>query len=581
MGLRINNNIASLNAQRNVARTDRKLSKSLERLSTGLRINRAADDPAGLVISETQRAQIVGLNQAVENSERGIALIQTAESALTEVNSLLLDIRELVLDSANTATTEPNALAANQAAIDNALATIDRISSNTQFSTLKLLDGSKANDISITDGGNTHDLSFANSTLSTGAETVTIENFSEATYSVSNGATFGLASDPGAGDYGVDGVVAGNHTISVTQASATASVTGTTDRSGGLNVTTGSNDNIKITLADQAQTEITVAQANYADADALVTAINAAIDASALSTATDVRAVNDGGYIKFESIDEGSVASVTLNTGTNDMLASLGVSDGATDSGLNAVVEFDQNANTITDMDGDGTSTYTLEDANGNSVSVELAAGGLNAGTTVMSVIAATGDVKLSGGDAVSFTAGQAATVTSGGGDTVDVTVGESVSAAGSEGITVVDNSLVFQVGANRNQTVKIGLMDVGASSLSQNVSNASGFSRLSDVDVADADKCADALLLVDSAIDEISSLRSEIGAFQANTLESNLSSLRLASENLAAAESVIRDVDFASEIAELTKQQILMQSGIAVLATAAQVPQAVLQLLG
>ena len=253
----------------------------------------------------------------------------------------------------------------------------------------------------------------------------------------------------------------------------------------------------------------------------------------------------------------------------------------ATDSGLNAVVEFDQNANTITDMDGDGTSTYTLEDANGNSVSVELAAGGLNAGTTVMSVIAATGDVKLSGGDAVSFTAGQAATVTSGGGDTVDVTVGESVSAAGSEGITVVDNSLVFQVGANRNQTVKIGLMDVGASSLSQNVSNASGFSRLSDVDVADADKCADALLLVDSAIDEISSLRSEIGAFQANTLESNLSSLRLASENLAAAESVIRDVDFASEIAELTKQQILMQSGIAVLATAAQVPQAVLQLLG
>jgi len=141
MGLRINTNMASLIGTRNVSRTDRALNKSLERLSSGLRINRAADDPAGLAIAERQRAQIAGLNKALENVERGVSLVQTAEGALDEVNSLLVHMRELAVDSANSAVHDADSLAANQAEITDAIATLNRISTNTTFGTKALLDG--------------------------------------------------------------------------------------------------------------------------------------------------------------------------------------------------------------------------------------------------------------------------------------------------------------------------------------------------------------------------------------------------------------------------------------------------------
>jgi len=141
MGLRINTNVAALIGQRNIARTDRALSTALERLSSGLRINRAADDPAGLAIAERQRAQISGLNQAIENAERGVSLVQTAEAALDEVNNLLVHIRELAVDAANTAVHDADSLAAMQAEVTDALATLNRIASDTAFGTKALLDG--------------------------------------------------------------------------------------------------------------------------------------------------------------------------------------------------------------------------------------------------------------------------------------------------------------------------------------------------------------------------------------------------------------------------------------------------------
>jgi flagellin len=101
MGLRINQNIAALNAHRNLVATDNALSKSLERLSSGFRINRAADDAAGLAISEKLRAQVRGLAQAIRNAQDGISMIQTAEGALNEVHSMLQRMRELALQAAN------------------------------------------------------------------------------------------------------------------------------------------------------------------------------------------------------------------------------------------------------------------------------------------------------------------------------------------------------------------------------------------------------------------------------------------------------------------------------------------------
>jgi len=141
MGLRINTNVAALIGQRNVGATDRALSRSLERLSSGLRLNRAADDPAGLAISERQRAQISGLNQAVENAERGVSLVQTAEAALVEVNSLLVHMRELAVDAANDAVHDVDSLAALQAEVTDALASLDNIAANTTFGSKALLDG--------------------------------------------------------------------------------------------------------------------------------------------------------------------------------------------------------------------------------------------------------------------------------------------------------------------------------------------------------------------------------------------------------------------------------------------------------
>lgn len=142
MALGVINNSGSINAQNNLARAQNSLNRSIERLSSGLKVNRGADGPAALVISEKQRAQIAGLRTAIDNTEKAVSVVQTAEGALSEINSLLVKVRGLALDSANSGVNDEDALAANQAEIANALDTIDRIAKNTQFGTKKLLDGS-------------------------------------------------------------------------------------------------------------------------------------------------------------------------------------------------------------------------------------------------------------------------------------------------------------------------------------------------------------------------------------------------------------------------------------------------------
>src|SRR5581483_1712008 len=133
MGLSITNNVASLNAQNSLTQTSGMLSKTLERLSTGLKINRGGDGPAALVISEQQRAQIAGLQTAIDNTSKAVSMVQTTEGALNEINTLLVKIRSLALDSANSGVNDSSALAANQAEISTALDTINRIANNTQF----------------------------------------------------------------------------------------------------------------------------------------------------------------------------------------------------------------------------------------------------------------------------------------------------------------------------------------------------------------------------------------------------------------------------------------------------------------
>ncbi len=142
MGLSINNNIAALNSYRNLSTTQNDLSKSLEKLSSGLRINRAADDAAGLAISEGLRAQINGTKQAVRNAQDGISVVQTAEGALTETHSILQRMRTLSVQAANDGGLSADAKTNIQDEISELTKELDRISATTEFNGTKLLDGS-------------------------------------------------------------------------------------------------------------------------------------------------------------------------------------------------------------------------------------------------------------------------------------------------------------------------------------------------------------------------------------------------------------------------------------------------------
>ena len=133
MALRINHNIAAINTQRNLQRTTFDLSKSLQKLSSGYRINTAADDPAGLVISEQLRAQVSGLKAAVRNSQEAANLVGIAEGALQEINDTLVSIRALALHAANTGVVGSDQVAADQAEVDNAITSIGRIAAITRY----------------------------------------------------------------------------------------------------------------------------------------------------------------------------------------------------------------------------------------------------------------------------------------------------------------------------------------------------------------------------------------------------------------------------------------------------------------
>jgi len=142
MALTVNTNAASLTAQRNLSASTTRLNTSLERLSTGLRINKAADSASGLVISETQRAQINGLEQAVSNIDRAVNFVQTADGALSDINSLLLNLRQLAVDSANGGAHSSADLSANDTEASNLLATIDDINTRTKFGSLVVFSSS-------------------------------------------------------------------------------------------------------------------------------------------------------------------------------------------------------------------------------------------------------------------------------------------------------------------------------------------------------------------------------------------------------------------------------------------------------
>jgi len=184
MGLRINQNIAAMNAYRNLSVTDGQMAKSLEKLSSGFRINRAADDAAGLSISEGLRAQVGGLKVAVRNAQDGISVVQTAEGAMNEVHSILGRMRDLAVQASSTGSQDTNARTAAQTELTQLNAELNRIGGTTKFGSVNLLNGSAATATGAVTGGTTGALAGASFQLS---GTIDGQTFTTAAVNVANG----------------------------------------------------------------------------------------------------------------------------------------------------------------------------------------------------------------------------------------------------------------------------------------------------------------------------------------------------------------------------------------------------------
>lgn len=570
MSLKINHNQGSLNAWRHLTNNDFMMNRTLERLSSGLKINSASDDPAGLSISEKLRAQVVSLNQAVENSEQASSMINTAEAAMNEIHNLLTSMRELAVHAANEGVNDSDALEADQAQIRSSLDTISRIADTTQFGTKYLLNGSTNNRVSILGASSVGLDRATKSTLASGTHTVTISNVT---------APEGIFVDEtAASNAGLDSTVdptptdlnAGTHTVSIRAATSSfiESDLGLGEaiiESGALlTITNGATVNTITFGADTVNTAANIASA-----------INS-------QTTNFVASVELDGSLRIRSAQVGGAEEISLSVdGTNLTQAELGMSTLSGSDGTTATIQLDQGA---TQELSNTPGTVTLLDGLGGQLAIDTTGAAqedFKSATIDLTISAATFDASLDNGDEVTMRAGVESTLISGlsSGGKLSTIFGNDV-AAGSASISVLDNALVFQVGGNYGQSVKIGVQDMAATELGAGVANKSLFDSLDDVDVRSAQGAQDALLLIDKAINDVSAQRSELGAFQRNTLESNLANLRIAAENLSSAESTFRDADLALEMAEFTRLQILSQTGVAMMAQANALPQAVLRLI-
>jgi len=336
--------------------------------------------------------------------------------------------------------------------------------------------------------------------------------------------------------------------------------------------------------------------------------LNTAILGSTLTG--KVEAYVDGTGIGFRTTSLGCQSYVAIAApgtgnsalGAGNLLSGYTAGDSSTTTGTigtDAIAYLDNYSNTISYIEGDAAETMTtatLLDAatGGGSLKIQVSNTGLVIGNAIINVAAATGKAKLYDGAAgtgtagakVNWTAEQAFIAEDSAGKTLRVTIGNCIQLDGNgagtatDDLTIQDNSLSFQVGGERLQTVSLSLPNVAGDQLALGITNTSGFADLGAIRGSNAQQCADALLLIDEAISEISSVRAEIGSFQLNTLDSQINNLRIASENLTAARSTVVDTNFAQTVSEFTKQQILMQAGISVLASAGQMPQMVLKLL-
>lgn len=534
MGLSIKNNISSLNALRHANNNFQKVKGNIERLSSGMKVNKAADGPATLIASERLRGQIVSMRQALQNSETSVTMVQTAEGALNEVSGLLLNLRQLAVHAANEATNDKEMLNADQLEIEHLLESIDRIATNTTYGTRKLLDGSNAaNGVAVGD-----DLLFVE------ASTLT-QPSPESGYAVDIYQVATRAKAKGTIPIDVNNIKEG---ISL--------VISEGGKSAVLDTTKGElSDAIKQIVANvERDPEIFNAERESANIrNMLVTQLQKKVDEANLPI--DI-------YIDPNNL----LTARHREFGDHTKLSVTGSIDGI----LSAKANIAQFADPGKNVEG----TINGEIALGQGQTLVAAEGTRAEGLTIKY----TKELGLK--EIHEFDEDGNIVDTKYVEETNDEVVGFPEENRLEGFIHFSQNSVQFQVGPFERQNTALSMGNVRTNQLSRGIENESGFDSLADVDVTTTQGARDAMYLIDSAIQEVSRLRGQLGSFQKNALESNLNSMRIAEENLTQAESNIRDSDMAKEMSELTGGQIMLNSSTAMLAQANQVPNAVLGLV-
>ena len=493
----INTNISSLTAQRNLDSSQGSLNVSLQRLSSGLRINSARDDAAGLAISNSFTSQIRGLNQAIRNANDGISVAQVAEGALGETTNLLQRVRELSIQSAN-ATNGSNERNALQAEVNALVSEIDRIANSTRFGSRSLLTGT-----------------FANQSFQVGAQA--------------------------------------NETIRVNIASARASDLGN------INTVAFANFSLADATASAASPASPVlAQTLTFNVDGTDTAINVLAGESALSIADKVNASvgglsadgRSGARITFGGVDAATDGvTLTINGTSLGSVLAGGTGNSDLSAAVAAAIQGNSALSNLSVTDNGG--NIDIVDETGADISVTFDAE-VDAGTTI-NVAELAYDGTAGTNEAITLTEG---TIVTGDIQFTTSADGSAFTLATSNG----SGGILTAAGPNTG-TVTGGTL------------------RVSDIDISTVSGANQALGLVDAAIQTIDSQRGDLGAIQ-NRLQSTIANLANVVENVSAARSRIQDADFAAETANLTRNQILQQAGISVLAQANALPQQVLSLL-
>lgn len=527
--MRINHNISALKANNQLAKTNNSLDNALEKLSSGYRINSAADDSAGLAISEKMRTQISGLDQASRNASDGISVIQTAEGALSEVEAMLQRMRELAVQSANGTYTSDDRVAI-QSEIDQLNQEITRISDTTEFNSMSLLNGNidrksytSNNDVKLID---------VSDTVAVGSYQLKITQ--DARQAVLIGMPANLDDD-------------GDTSTAAPSASLRKIASG---EAGSINI---NGESIKVVEGD------TVEQVFQKIRDAC-DSVNINVFATSTPGTNNGTDQNLAGYTSDTFADAASLVFVTREYGSsqevsiycdNSSLCNiLGLTiDGAQTKGVDAQAELSSTSpsqfKSTATITSDG-NKISISDSNNFSMVVKVDPGAVGS-TFTDAVIEDGGDGKID------VTAG---TITPPA-DDIDLTV--SVLDAG---------PMDLQIGANEGQTMAVRIPNVRPETLNVdkiNIGTAAGAQR--------------AIGLLDNAINTVSAIRSKLGAYQ-NRLEHSISNLNTSSENMTESLSRIQDVDMAVEMAEYTQKNVLAQAGTSMLAQANQRPQTILSLL-